>query len=214
MSKQFLLFEEAEEVTKKKTRNEIFTDYESFLKKFDEKEKTTDDCYTPDDVFQAILQWLSRTVCLVGKKIIRPFYPGGDYLACEYPEDGIVVDNPPFSILSKIVRFYAENEIPFFLFAPALQSLRYSNYATSIFIDWSMTFENGASINTNFISNIVGPYAAMTSPELRALIAACPSQKRIGKKKVVYPPKYYGQANLTVWLHVALLSKLSATNVF
>lgn len=32
----------------------------------------------------------------------------------------MVIDNPPFSIISKIVRFYHKNEIPFFLFAPAL----------------------------------------------------------------------------------------------
>ena len=47
-----------------------------------------------------------------------PFYPGGDYEREEYPQGCTVVDNPPFSILSKIVKHYQERGVGFFLFAP------------------------------------------------------------------------------------------------
>ena len=38
---------------------------------------------------------------------VRPFYPGGDYENFVYGENCVVVDNPPFSIISKIIRFYS-----------------------------------------------------------------------------------------------------------
>lgn len=68
----------------------IFNDYESYIKKFEGK-KTTDDTYTPRDVFEAVLQYVSEIYDLNGKQILRPFYPGGDYERAEYPADGVVI---------------------------------------------------------------------------------------------------------------------------
>lgn len=34
--------------------------------------------------------------------VVRPFWPGGDFEAFEFPEDCVVVDNPLFSILARI----------------------------------------------------------------------------------------------------------------
>ncbi|MFR0556541.1 hypothetical protein [Pseudoscardovia radai] len=50
--------------------------------------------------------------------IVRPFWPGTDYERAQYPDGCVVVDNPPFSILAKIIRFYQAHGIRFFLFAP------------------------------------------------------------------------------------------------
>lgn len=44
-----------------------------------------------------------------GRTIVRPFWPGGDYEDFDYPTGCVVIDNPPFSILSKIVRFYEDH---------------------------------------------------------------------------------------------------------
>ena len=52
--------------------------------------------------------------------VVRPFYPGGDYESLVYPDNCVVIDNPPFSIVSQIVRFYLKRGIKFFLFAPYL----------------------------------------------------------------------------------------------
>ena len=97
--------------------------YEEFVDKFKPK-KTTDDCYTPPKVYQAVLDYVMETYQIPeDTQVIRPFFPGGDYENAEYPEGCIVVDNPPFSIFAKIVDFYLQNGIKFFLFAPSLTAL-------------------------------------------------------------------------------------------
>lgn len=95
-------------------------DYEGFTEKFKPK-KTTDDCYTPPLVYDAIRRWIGDNLMkLDGVEVVRPFYPGGDYERFDYPEGCLVLDNPPFSILSRIRRFYHLKGIRYFLFAPRL----------------------------------------------------------------------------------------------
>lgn len=86
----------------------IFDDnpeYDKFVEKFKPK-KTTDDCYTPPNVYEAVAQWVAREYGLEPSRFVRPFYPGGDYEHHEYPAGCVVVDNPPFSIITPILRFY------------------------------------------------------------------------------------------------------------
>ena len=81
----------------------VFQDYDSFVAKFSvANAKTTDDCYTPKDVYEAVVEYVSTITDMSGKQILRPFYPGGDYMNAEYPEDGVVIDNPPFSMFTKM----------------------------------------------------------------------------------------------------------------
>ena len=74
--------------------------YEEFVEKFKPK-KTTDDCYTPPNVYNAIADWVANEYGLDRSTFVRPFYPGGDYKTFDYPDNCAVVDNPPFSILSQ-----------------------------------------------------------------------------------------------------------------
>lgn len=92
--------------------------YEEFVDKFKPK-KTTDDCYTPPEIYDAVLAWV-RAEYDVGDDvpIVRPFWPGADYERAQYPDGCVVVDNPPFSILAKIIRFNQAHGVRFFLFAP------------------------------------------------------------------------------------------------
>ena len=62
-------------------------EYNSFLKKFEAK-KTTDDCYTPGLVYDAIADWVAAEYKVSRDAFIRPFYPGGDYQKHEYPQGG------------------------------------------------------------------------------------------------------------------------------
>ena len=94
-------------------------EYERFVAKFQPK-KTTDDCYTPAPVYNAIADWVAGNYGLDRAKFVRPFYPGGDYKRFDYFSGCVVVDNPPFSILAEILRFYSVHAVPFFLFAPTL----------------------------------------------------------------------------------------------
>ena len=79
-----------------------------------------DEWYTPQADYDRILSYVNDLFPeTVGAKIVRPFYPGGDYQSVDYT-DAIVVDNPPFSILSKIIRWYQEHDVKFVLFCPGL----------------------------------------------------------------------------------------------
>ena len=93
--------------------------YEEFVEKFKPK-KTTDDCYTPPLVYDAVAEWVAKEYGLNPENFVRPFYPGGDYEHYAYGDSAVVVDNPPFSMITKITQFYLSKNIPFFLFAPQL----------------------------------------------------------------------------------------------
>ena len=140
--------------------------YDDFTEKFKPK-LTTDDCYTPVEVYEAVLGWLGEKVDLEGRNIVRPFWPGGDYQAYDYKEDDVVVDNPPFSILAGIIRFYIERNIRFFLFAPQLTIFSSSSSVTSIPCSCAVEYANGAKVNTGFVSNLFGDLLAMSAPDLR-----------------------------------------------
>ena len=90
------------------------------LNLFTDAPKTTDDCYTPANVYAAVQSWAVQRYGLEGAEILRPFYPGGDYQAADYPEGCVVIDNPPFSILSEICAWYDEHGVRYFLFCPGI----------------------------------------------------------------------------------------------
>ena len=59
-------------------------DYDAFISKFEIK-KTTDDCYTPPEVFDAVTGWLiGEGLIAADAKIVRPFFPGKDYQREQY----------------------------------------------------------------------------------------------------------------------------------
>lgn len=147
-------------------------DYEAFIEKFEPK-KTTDDCYTPPRVFETIKDWACHRYGIDPAKIVRPFYPGGDYQAFDYPEDAVVLDNPPFSIISEIVRWYASHNIPYFLFCPGLTAfsndLAFDANAHLVFADAQITYENGAKVPTAFVTSY-GENLAETAPDLHRVL--------------------------------------------
>ena len=166
---------------------ELFNDYEGFVKKFKPK-KTTDDCYTPEIVYNAIADWVANEYHLNKADFVRPFYPGGDYEHFDY-DNKIVVDNPPFSILAQIIKFYSDKVIKFFLFAPTLTLCRYGDYCTVLPIGVDITYENGATICTSFATNLE-PHEirARTPPNLyKAVDEANKINKQKDKKSL---PKY------------------------
>jgi hypothetical protein len=166
----------------------VFHDYESFLAKFADNPKTTDDCFTPKDVYEAVVEYVGTIVDLSDKVILRPFFPGGDYENAVYPENGIVIDNPPFSMFLPIVKFYTARDIPFFLFGPGMTIVWASKYCTVLCINNNIVFENGASVACNFASNLFGDIVAMTAPLLSELIAKCKSQNTKQKQsQYIYP---------------------------
>ena len=166
----------------------VFHDYESFVAKFHLNPKTTDDCYTPKDVYEAVVKYVGTVIDMSDKVILRPFFPGGDYEHCDYPDNGVVIDNPPFSIFTKIVAFYSMHKIPFFLFGPGMTITSCCKYCTAVIADNSMIFENGANVRINYASNLFGDLAVITAPLLHDLVSQCPSQNRkVGLQQFRYP---------------------------
>ena len=88
----------------REVRNIKSKTYEEFVEKFKPK-KTTDDCYTPSEIYEVIKDWVCKRYNIDPENVIRPFWPGGDYEKDEYPPGCVVVDNPPFSILKIYVNF-------------------------------------------------------------------------------------------------------------
>ena len=89
--------------------DEVSQEYREFVDKFKPK-KTTDDCYTPVEVYEAIAGWVAEEYGLNKCDFVRPFFPGGDYERYQYSEAAVVVDKPPFSILTAIVDFYERHK--------------------------------------------------------------------------------------------------------
>ena len=161
-------------------------EYEAFKDKFKPK-LTTDDCYTPPEVYDVVLDFIRENVCpLDTEQIIRPFYPGGDYEHENYPDGCIVIDNPPFSILSKIVDFYLDKGLKFFLFAPSL-TLFSGRDCTFILTDAEVTYENGAVVRTSFVTNLCGDLRVWVEPTLSEKIAAVQKKEDRSLLKYNYP---------------------------
>lgn len=165
----------------------VFTDYESFIAKFSDNPKTTDDCYTPQDVYEAVVKYVGTIVDLSDKLILRPFFPGGDYEHSDYPENGIVIDNPPFSIFTKCCAFYSMHRIPFFLFGPGMTITSVCRFCTAVLVDNNIIWENGANVRVDFASNLYGNLIATTAPLLHQLLQQCPSQIKAGLPQFSYP---------------------------
>lgn len=166
-------------------------DYRRFVDKFKPK-KTTDDCETPPAIYDVVADWVSNEYGISRERFVRPFWPGADYTAVEYPEGCAVVDNPPFSILSTIIRDYNREGVGFFLFAPSLTLFSaFSADNCYLTTDCGIVYENGANVRTSFITNLDGEYAMRTAPELtkavNARMAELLKESKAQLPKYVYP---------------------------
>ena len=179
--------------------------YTAFVEKFKAK-KTTDDCYTPESVYNAVAEWVANEYGLDRQRFVRPFYPGGDYQRFDYKDGCAVVDNPPFSILAQIIRFYGHMKIPFFLFAPALTTFSAirGKRATAICTNVSITYENGAVVSTSFVTNMDN-CLARSAPGLYEAVRAADEANR--KEKTKELPKYEYDPHVVLAHKIAQFSR-------
>ena len=171
-------------------------EYRAFVEKFKPK-KTTDDCYTPQPIYDVVLDWAQARYGFDRAKVVRPFWPGGDFERESYPDGCVVVDNPPFSILSRICSWYMVRGVMFFLFSPTLTILsstgRANVMATNhIVTKCTITYENGATVPTSFVTNMETDGTVLESaPDLSDAIQAVDDELvKAGKTqlpKYVYP---------------------------
>ena len=188
-------------------------EYQKFVDKFKPK-KTTDDCYTPPEIYNVVKNWACKEYGIDPSKIVRPFYPGGDYERYNYLEGAVVLDNPPFSILSKICAFYLNHNISFFLFAPALTAFSGTdefNKMNHICVGAGITYENGAVVRTSFVTSFGNGIVAQTAPELGRLINKTNEMLINEKKKLpkyIYPDHVVTSALMQRYSHYGIDFKI------
>ena len=185
-------------------------EYKAFVDKFKPK-LTTDDCYTPPIVYDAIRDWACKKYGIDPARIVRPFYPGGDYERFDYPDRCVVLDNPPFSILAKICAFYLDRQIPFFLFAPSLTAFSARKIITEmnhIVCDADITYANGANVCTAFVTNLDRGIVAQSEPDLYRIVKEA-NEANIRDTKPELPKYTYPDEVLTA----AMLKRYSKYGV-
>lgn len=134
-------------------RTRASKEYGEFTDKFKAK-LTTDDCYTPEPVYNAVRDWAVKRYGLEGREIVRPFWPGGDFETFDYPEGCVVIDNPPFSIYDRILNHYTNvAPVDFFLFGPSLTLFKRYD-CCYIVCNEVVTYANGAKVNTSFVTSL------------------------------------------------------------
>lgn len=193
-------------------------EYKAFKEKFKAK-KTTDDCYTPEPVYEAVAAWVAREYGADRSRFVRPFFPGGDYEHFDYPDGCAVVDNPPFSILSQILTFYHGRGIPFFLFAPALTlfSSAASTLSTCIPCGVQVTYENGAQVPTSFVTNMDDPELRVrTAPSLYREVKEANDRNLAANKKDLpryeYPSQIITAAMVQRWCKYGVEYRLKVSD--
>lgn len=169
-----------------------------------ERPLTTDDCVTPEAVYEAVLDWAKHEYGIgPDTRILRPFWPGGDYQQEDYGGDCVVIDNPPFSIISQIVRWYAARGVRYFLFAPGLTLFNaakdFDNVGYVIIHD-SVEYQNGAKVATGFVTNL-SDARVHVSPQLSRAVREAqkqgrPNNAQAARKRIVWPDEIISAATL------------------
>ena len=184
------------------TLGEINPEYQAFVDKFKPK-KTTDDCYTPPNIYEVVLNWCVKEYGIDPENVVRPFWPGGDYERFEYPQGCTVIDNPPFSMITAICNTYNRAGIKYFLFCPYLTALNIHN-ASLVVTGSSIRYENGAEVGTSFATNLE-TCKARTAPDLSKAIKQADDFNR--KQQTKEMPKYSYPANILTASMLGYMSK-------
>lgn len=146
------LFEVEEYVSYKRKDTQS---YDDFIKKF-RPINGSDECYTPIPVFECVYNYVRELFPQFNNmENLRPFKPNGNFLKENYTNK-IVIDNPPFTILSNIIQYYKLNNIKFWLFAPTLTIMHYYKKCDIVLTKLNIKYTNGANINTSFVTNMFG----------------------------------------------------------
>lgn len=192
----------------KKGSRAAHRDYEHFIDKFKPR-KTTDDCLTPPEVYDTILAHVRGLGLIDGMNVVRPFWPGADFTRYPYEAGDVVVDNPPFSILAAIIDWYNRHGVRYWLFAPHLTIMSYALRPgiTVVIVNGRTTYENGAVVQTSFVTNLY-PHAPAVVVDGTLSLALSEASRRYEKRrkpvKVLpsysYPDCVVTAANLGTWI--------------
>ena len=179
---------------------------------------TPDECYTPPAVYDTVLDYAVERYQLQGKHIVRPFVPGGDYQKYVYDKNDVVVDNPPFSMTTKIVNWYIDHNIPFFLFINGLYGVSLSRglrgKATVIVTNANASFyhePNNKAIKLGFVTNLEPKNIVLRGDAtLTNRLIGLVKKKRLNKLK--YPKNILRNSDVLKAIHHGVELKLTTNN--
>lgn len=151
---------------------------------------------TPDSIYESVKNWVLSHYNLPDDTIIvRLFWPGADYAAYPYNGDELVLDNPPFSILAKILDFYNARGIRYFLFAPGLMCFNHIGRSHVVLTGSTVTYANGARVNTAFCTNLPGPELLLSAELAKAIAGA---KWKVPKTSIQeFPPNVWNSARIS-----------------
>lgn len=179
---------------------------------------TNDECYTPPAVYDAVLDYAVERYHLQGKHVVRPFIPGGDYQKYVYDKNDVVIDNPPFSMTTKIAKWYIANNIPFFLFINGQYAVSLSRglhgKATVIATNTNASFyhkPNNKLIKLGFVTNLEPKNIV-----LRGDVGLTAKLNGLVKKKVLnkynYPENVIRNSDVLTAIHRGVELQLTTNN--
>ena len=108
--------------------------------------------------------------------------------------------------MSEILKFYSERGIPFFLFGPHLTLFSSSSSATAICTGVPVIYENGASVNTSFLTNMEGDVRFRSAPDLYKAVSEAVVETQREKKREL--PKYQYDRHVVTSTWLGQLSRL------
>lgn len=154
--------------------------------------KVNDEFITPPEVYEIVKNYFIKEFNIDETKtrIIRPFYPGGDFEKEDYSGDCLVLDNPPFSLESVICDYFEERNIKYILFAPTKSLFTHTGNHGYVELGLPILYSKKPEINTSFITNLCKDIR--TAPSLYYNLRE-EEAKRLNKKiqpKYIYDKKY------------------------
>ena len=122
----------------------------------------------------------------------------------DYPEGCIVLDNPPFSIMHRIVRFYTSRGVRFFLFANSLTLFQQIALCNCVVAGADVTFANGAKINVSFLTSLGDNRIEVAGDLHDAIKAVDRSRPKKVQTGYEFPPNATTGARLSMISHAGL----------
>lgn len=179
---------------------------------------TIDECYTPPAVYDTVLDYAVERYNLQDKHVVRPFIPGGDYQKYVYDKNDVVIDNPPFSMTTKIAKWYINHDIPFFLFINGQYAVSLSRgvhgKATVIATNANASFyhkPNNKVIKLGFVTNLEPKNIV-----LHGDVALTDKLNDLAKKKALnkfkYPKNIIRNSDVLTAIHRGVELKLTTNN--
>ena len=174
------------------------------LSKNSSPKKTTDDCYTPPLVYEAVSEWVSSQYGLDKNKFFSPVLSRAETTKTKITPTRLLSIILRFRFCQKIVKWYISQNVRFSCLLLPYQppSHGFPTYAPRSLLAQISPYENGAVISTSFCTNLEPHEIRMkTAPSLYAAGQKKPTTRTASNQlkhypKYCYPPQLITSAQI------------------